>query len=227
LNKVLSFAKDCLKQFPSSLKLSYIQEILAKLNIINKNLVEKLQIFHNDLKSDNILMRIKTQPNDNNKCGSKKSEIELYMIDFGNSILNVQNKDTLALKKFTVKKYYQIYKAPDLSCARQDTDVKFSKLIAWYLGVIGFELCSGGVEHKMLTASPQSCNIIKYPQTTQQANANAFDIHIRNYRNEIYQGSRDLCFKPAMATYLQNALRFSDRSRLTGDGLTNKSLLNV
>ena len=207
--------------------MTYIREILTKLNTINTNLVQKVQIFHNDLKSDNILLRIKTNPDDNNKCGSKKSEIELYMIDFGNSILSVQNKDKLLLREFSVKPYYQIYKAPDLSCARQDTDVKFSKLIAWYLGVIGFELCSGGVEHKMLTASPQSCSIIKYPQTAQQANANAFDIHIKNYRNEIYQGSRDLCFKPAMANYLQNALRFSDRSRLTGDILTNKSLLNV
>lgn len=200
--------------------MTYIREILTKLNTINTNLVQKVQIFHNDLKSDNILLRIKTNPDDNNKCGSKKSEIELYMIDFGNSILSVQNKDKLLLREFSVKPYYQIYKAPELTCITQfDTDVKLPKLITWYLGVIGFELCSGGLEHKMLSINPRACGMIRNPTTSEQINANAFDVFIKTYRNEIYQNSRGLCFTPAMSNYLQNALRFNEKHRRSSDSL--------
>ena len=203
--------------------MSYIREIITKLNIINKNLIEKVQIFHNDLKSDNILIKLKTDKDDTSKCGTKRSPVDLYMIDFGNSIYNVQNKELLSYKEFMVKKYYQVYKSPDMTCfSPQDGYIKLSKVLAWYLGCIAFELCSGGAEHKLLAPQPHLCGAIRQPTTHEQANANAYNAYIAQYRGEIYQSSNDMCFQPAMANFLQNALRFNERSRPTSDNLVSK-----
>ncbi|RNA37077.1 hypothetical protein BpHYR1_005819 [Brachionus plicatilis] len=177
---LLSFTQKCFKKFNKDIRKKYIKNALAKLNEINMNLINNQNIFHNDLKSDNILVKVKDASRFK-KCGSGRQDLEFYLIDFGNAILNVDKKDHAG------NFYMSVDQAPDVSC--QQNYVNMAKMLSWYLGVIGFEMCSNGIEKANVGADANVCHSIN---SGMAQNSNSFDHFINKNYN---QKSLKLCYE--------------------------------
>ncbi|CAF0939672.1 unnamed protein product [Brachionus calyciflorus] len=219
---LLSFTQNCFKKFNNEIRLKFIKNSQLRLNEINKNLIKNFNIFHNDLKSDNILVKVKDATKFK-KCGSGREDLEYYLIDFGNAILNVNQKDQagnsiLLFDQFKYKKYFIIYRAPDVGCQLQYA--KMPQLISWYLGIIAFEMCSNGLEHINLSADANVCYAI---QNRNAQNSNSFDQIIRHNPKT---RSLKLCNQNDMAQYLQTSLIYDPNVRPSSDNLMKLSLIN-
>lgn len=215
---LLSFVQKCFKKFNHHQRMNYIVDTQRKLNDINKNLILKHHIFHNDIKSDNILVRVRgTNETTRNRCGNGRADLDLYMIDFGNSIVNVNRKSPqghtiMAQEQFRFKRYFLIYRAPEVTC--QNALIKMAPLMTWYLGVIAFEMCSHGAKDFILAPSMQVCTLLRI---NFMPNANSFDLFIKPYPSA--ESSFKLCFNKSMAAYLQTALHYDPNTRVPSDYL--------
>lgn len=223
---LLSFAQKCFKQFNKNTRANYIREAVLKLNEINKNLIKNFHIFHNDLKSDNILISLKKDNSQTkNKCGNGQSELLLYLIDFGNAIVNVNQKDSkgnslLLYDQIKYKKYFIYYRAPDVSC--QMPNAKLPQVLSWYLGVVALEMCGNGVEGVMLAPDNQICYPIRMNMNL-PSNANSYDQVIVHDKKTKHQG---MCHEPLMANFLQQSLNFNPNTRLSSDSLMKNKFIS-
>lgn len=203
---LLSFVRKCFRRLSRSARLHYMRQVQVKLNEINMALVNQLGIFHNDLKSDNILVRL---ANESTSCGAsgRSGELELYLIDFGNAIMNIEKRDAsgsrmLSMDQYRTKPYYVIYKAPELKMG--STSIRLSQMLAWYMGVIAFEMCSNGLDRVNLSPS----NEIIY----QMPNHNSFDQII--YKSFYGQQQTQLCFESKdLVDYLRRSLTYDPNRR--------------
>lgn len=222
---LLSFVQKCFRRFSYKMRLDYISDTERKLNEINKNLIKNYKIFHNDLKSDNILVRIKSSNNGAENCGDGSSKLDVYLIDFGNSILNVNRQNNegspiLVKNQFKYKKYFLVYRAPEITC--QLEYVSMSQILAWYLGVVAFEMCTnGGAENSIpIGPGPNVCHMISFKQAQ---NMNSFDSFIKPKPG--IQNAFKLCFNKYLANHLRKALVFDPNNRLSSDNLIKLKLI--
>lgn len=212
---LLSFTQKCFKKFNKNIRKKYIKHAQIRLNEINKNLIKNQNIFHNDLKSDNILVKIKDASRFK-KCGSGRQDLEYYLIDFGNAIIDVNKRDEagnsfMTADQFNFKKYFILYRAPDISCRMNY--VSMPKILSWYLGIIGFEMCSNGIEKISLGPDENICNTIN---SGFSKDFNSFNYLIQRNPN---LKSLKLCYENDMKSYLQSALIFDPKVRPSSDSL--------
>jgi serine/threonine protein kinase len=145
---VKSFVQKCFKYNQTVLHQAYpsvndfIKEIIQKLHNTSTALLH-LGVYHNDLKYDNIIMNVEENNNvveTRNLCFNlkqpfhKKFKINFYLIDFGNAI--IEKKKPFKISDINMMPYYRVYLPPELF------DAKITQTLAWYLGVIMFEICS-------------------------------------------------------------------------------------
>lgn len=218
---LLSFTQKCFKKFNHDIRKKYIKNAQTRLNEINKNLIKNQKIFHNDLKSDNILVKVKDASRFK-KCGTGRQDLEYFLIDFGNAILDVSKTDDLSnpymsTDQFRFKKYFVFYRAPDITC--QLNYVSMPKILSWYLGIIGFEMCSNGIEKINLAADENICNSVN---SGMAKSLNSFDYFI--HRNK-YAKSLKLCYESEIKEYLKSALIFDPQIRPSSDTLMDYSLI--
>lgn len=159
-----------------------------------------------------------------NDCGNGKAQLDVYLIDFGNAILNMnrknQNGESLLVQdQFKFKKYYLLYRVPEITC--QLEAAKMPQMLAWYLGIIAFEMCSNGVENIPVGPSANVCQLIKMKRTQ---SGNSFDSIIKQRPGA--QNSFKVCFEKNMASYLKAALKFDPNLRVSSDSLVKMKLTN-
>ena len=220
---LLSFTQKCFKKFNKYVRKRYIKQTQIRLNEINKNLIKNQNIFHNDLKSDNILVKVKDASRFK-KCGSGRQNLEYYLIDFGNAIIDVNKKDEIGnsymiADQFKFKKYFIFYRAPDISCHLNY--VSMPKILSWYLGIIGFEMCSNGIQKISLGADENICNTVN---SGLSKDFNSFNYFIQRNPN---LKSLKLCYENDIKSYLQSALTFDPRVRPSSDSLMKHHLLEI
>lgn len=213
-----TFAKTCLNKFAPHDIFYFMHHIQVELNRINKNLIMRNRIFHNDLKADNILIKYNSK-----NCGNTaEKKFKVYMIDFGNAIVNIRAnqraaKDALLYaNQYSYKRYFLYYRAPELCC--DFAHLRLSSLLTWYLGVIAFELCSFGAENVQISpstaqTSQQMCYFLK-SNMNRPSNENSFDLIIQRSAH-MYP----FCSQPSIQRYLRLALVYSPSSRVSSDHL--------
>lgn len=220
---LLAFTKKCMNRFKKSAKLFYIKQVQKKLSEVNIHLAKKFGLFHNDLKSDNILVRVSAPKSSSsssssgakNQCGKGSSPLELYLIDFGNAILDIRQSDStgnkvMSAQQYQLKPYFIVYKAPELHL--QLPHIQLSKLISWYMGVIAFEMCSGGLERVMLAPNANTVSQLVQGQAS-SSSANAYDLAIKPQARS--QPAVRFCMsQPQLAAYLKAALKYDAKTRL-------------
>jgi serine/threonine protein kinase len=213
-----TFAKTCLKKFAPSDILFFMHHIQVELNRINKNLIMRHRLFHNDLKADNILIKYNSK-----SCGSGvEKKFKVYMIDFGNAIVSIRvdqrnsNDAFLYANQYSYKKYFLYYRAPELCC--DFPFLRLSTLLTWYLGVIAFELCSFGAENVQISpsttqTSQQMCYFLK-SNMHKKSSENSFDLVIQRNAH-MYP----FCSRPSIQRYIRLALVYNPNSRMQSDNL--------
>lgn len=172
------------------------------------------------MKSDNILIRLK-QTGESNQCGSGKNPIDVYLIDFGNAILNMNRRNSrgeaiLHQSQFRVKKYFMLYRAPEITC--QFEQAPMPQMLTWYLGVIAFEMCTNGAQ---IHLAP-TVNVCHSLRSREYGSRNSLEMIVKP-RHSV-QASLKFCYEPKMAGYLRKALVFNPTMRISSDNLVRIKL---
>ena len=126
----------------------YFKSMLQQLYEVNKKLYDA-QVYHNDIKSDNIILTYNSSFKHNNRRVSDSCDtigvngkIKVYLIDFGNAVMKSNSRHDFLFLPTAGADVFNLNRAPEFFNLK-NYGVRVKKLLVWYHGTFLFELLSG------------------------------------------------------------------------------------